>query len=104
MRVFEKLIQERDEAWEERKELLIKIKRTDNIPERDKLFKRYMDLGFKVQEIQDKIKFTDKDIEAEIWKNGVAIKSSGRYSEVLIPFDVFDRIIEWYQELVKEEV
>ncbi len=104
MRIFEKLIQERDKAWEERKELLIKIKRTDNIPERDKLFKRYMDLGFKIQEIQDRIKFTSKDVEAEIWKKGVVIKSSGRYSEVLIPFDVFERIIVWYQELNKEEV
>ena len=102
MRVFEKLIQERDKAWEERKELLTQIKSTDNLPERDKLFKRYMDLGLKIQEIQDRIKFTSKDIEAEIWKAGVTIRSAGRYSEVLIPFDVFEKIIGWYQELTKE--
>ena len=104
MRVFEKLIQERDEAWEERKELLMKMKRTNNTPERDKLFKRYMDLGFKVQEIQDRIKFTSKDVEAEIKKNGVIIKFADRYSGILIPFDVFERIVEWYQGLTKEVV
>jgi hypothetical protein len=102
--LYQKLIEERDKAWEERKELLIKMKSTEDITERDKLFKRYMDLGSKIKDINEKIKLTvNKHIEAEIFNNGVLIRTTERYGSVLIPFDDFEKIVEWYRGLTQEE-
>lgn len=96
------LLEERDRAWEERKKLLMQMKRAKSVVERDELFKKYCEYGHKIDEINSKLKFSDKDIEAEIWKNGVTIKSRGKYSEVLIPHEVFEKIVEWYVGFRKE--
>ena len=80
----------------------MKIKQCKKVAERDKLFKEYMELGKRIDEINDKIYFkVNKDIEAKIWKNGVLIRNS--YKEVLIPFEVFEKIIEWFKELMSNE-
>lgn len=91
------LLRERDRLWEERSKLLQQIKATKSIAERDRLFKQYVDYGEKIDEIMRKLKFSEGDIEAEMWVNGVALRSRSRCSEVLIPFDVFDRIVGWFK-------
>ncbi len=109
MTILEKinsLLEERDKAWEERKKLLMQMKKAKSVAERDELFKKYIDYGYKIDEICNKLKFDDKNIEAEIWKNGITIKSKNKHFEVLIPFDVFEelrecfeKIVEWYRSL-----
>ncbi len=99
-KLFERLIKERDQAWEERTELLIEIKQTEDITERDKLFKRYMELGFKIKEINERIKLkVNKDVEVEAWNSGISIKN---YGDSIISFDDFERIVNWFLELNQE--
>jgi len=99
-RMYEKLIKERDQAWEERTELILKIKQAEDITERDKLFKRYMDLGFKIKEINERIKLkVNKDVEVEVWNGGISIKN---YGNAVIPFEDFEKIVNWFLELNKE--
>jgi len=112
MTILEKinsLLEERDKACEERKKLLMQMKKAKSVAERDELFKKYIDYGYKIDEIHNKLKFDGKNIEAEIWKSGVTIKSKNKHFEVLIPFDVFeeiiecfDNIVEWYRSFVEE--
>ena len=92
--LYQKLMEERDRAWEERKELLLKMKNTRDKTERDKIFERYMDLELKIQDINKKIKLTVNElIEVEMFNYGVLIRTPERYGGVLIPFDDFEKIV-----------
>lgn len=63
------------------------------------LIRKYLELKSEMREIQEKLKFTYKNIEVKIQKDGVVIKT---VSEILLPFEIFDEIIKWYQEVKKE--
>lgn len=102
LEVLEALLEERDRAWEERKKLLMRMKKAESLAERDRLFKEYSDYGLRIDEINRMLRFSDKGIVAEIWKNGVTIKSEDPYSEVLIPHEVFEKIMEWYSGFKQE--
>ncbi len=101
--LIHKLIEEREKAWEERKELLIKMKNTRDRTEQDKLFKRYMDLGFKIQEINKKTKLAVNELlEIELLKYGVLIKTPERGGGIIIQYDDFEKVVEWYKGLTQE--